>query len=327
MELLPLLRALSDVNVVFWLKVLALVLGVGVLAFTVRAAGSLLGPLARLARWLCGLPEDVEAGVAHGARLLFWAAVFAAGLWYGFSETLEGVVNRQGLATSGRPEQGAGFAVSMGVTLFVGVALFFWAGYALLKRRPVPEPLPAPEPVVRTVPGPVRVVKEIVEKVVPGAAPRAPDPPPSPPPKSEPGEWDGVWRITGKNRPLPMFKLRQEGDTLSGEYAPSNYTGTYRFTGGTISSRIAEFSVSDQLGQRIHFRMLVSVDGDELYAEKWVTAEDVLRAFQAAGKTVRTPQDALRLKLLFDREMILAGKVLPVGKFRKVPDPGSVVGK
>jgi hypothetical protein len=68
-------------NVLLLLKLGVALLALLATAYVLRSLAGTLGPLARALQWLFALPEDVAAGLAHGVRLLIWAAVVAAGLW------------------------------------------------------------------------------------------------------------------------------------------------------------------------------------------------------------------------------------------------------
>jgi hypothetical protein len=66
----------------FLLKVIAALLAAAVAAYVAR---TVFGPLAQVVRWMFGNGE-IAAGVAHGARLLAWAAVIGLGLWLWLGE-------------------------------------------------------------------------------------------------------------------------------------------------------------------------------------------------------------------------------------------------
>ena len=62
---------------------LAAILALGVVTYVVRSTG---GPVLRVLQWLCWYtpgtpPHPVVAGIAHGLRLVLWAALLALTCW------------------------------------------------------------------------------------------------------------------------------------------------------------------------------------------------------------------------------------------------------
>lgn len=68
-------------NALLLLKLGVALLVLLVTGYVARSLAGALGPLARALKWLFALPDDAAAGIAHGVRLLIWAAAVAAGLW------------------------------------------------------------------------------------------------------------------------------------------------------------------------------------------------------------------------------------------------------
>jgi hypothetical protein len=60
------------------LKIGVALVGAATIAYVARTT---LGPLALGVRWMFGTGEIAE-GVAHGARLMVWAALIGGGLWF-----------------------------------------------------------------------------------------------------------------------------------------------------------------------------------------------------------------------------------------------------
>src|SRR5438552_1572978 len=138
--------------------------------------------------------------------------------------------------------RGWAFGGSVLGTVAIGLVL---AGMAIYYFRAPP----APPPVVIPSPPEVRYVEKPapvppVVAVTPPPRPALPPPPPSPRPKIEAvkSAWDGVWRR--EKSPLPMFKLRQDGDSITGDYAPS-WSGVFPFQDGKIVEDTVEFVATD----------------------------------------------------------------------------------
>jgi hypothetical protein len=69
-----------------WFAVPAGVIVLGVAVYVIRSAGGVVLPVARSVKWLFGLPDDVIVGMAHGVRVLIWAVIVAAVLWFFWSQ-------------------------------------------------------------------------------------------------------------------------------------------------------------------------------------------------------------------------------------------------
>jgi hypothetical protein len=193
--------------------------------------------------------------------------------------------------------------VAIGLVL-AGMAIYFF-------RAP-----PPPPPVV--IPSPPEI--HYVEKPAPNpplvavAPPPRPQPPPPPPPppsakiEAVTSVWDGVWRR--EKNPLPMFKLRQDGDSIEGDYAP-NWSGVYAFRDGKIVDNAVEFVATDGVF-RAHFRMTM-LGPDKAKVESCVTDEDWLIGLANANRMVRTPQQAQLARRILQETAKQKGKPVSMG--------------
>jgi hypothetical protein len=194
-----------------------------------------------------------------------------------------------------------------------------------------------PRQVVIRPPAPKSIVKrEYVHIPPPPPAPSrppeaatmktTPEPPPSPPPKAspppEPGPFDGAWRIASRVKALPCFTLQNTSSATKGAYAPQNVSGIYPFVAGPVANDTLEFSCVDYLGHRIHFVMKFESD-TVAKAWTWRRAEDVLSDINClAARRDLMPAQRQAQQLALHRELQLAGKRIPIGTFKRVPDPG-----
>jgi hypothetical protein len=167
-----------------------------------------------------------------------------------------------------KPEKSVGFAVSMGITIFIGVLPFLGGAWLLLKRKPPPPPEP-PEPVViyREAPAPPPPPKVEPVKVEMKAEPPKPPPPPPPVkvPEPPPSPWTGVWR---SDKAKASLRLSVSKDGVRGFYSPPN--GMYA-PGDIEQAALAgdTLSFSVVLGTS-RFGMRVERSGDQMTVYKWV---------------------------------------------------------
>lgn len=228
------------------------------------------------------------------------------------------------------PPRGSLFTVSAVATVLISVALL---GMGIHWLRPAPPPAPPPatplEPIVRYVEKRVEVPVKV--PVATPVLPPLPIPPRSaqqPLPQAAavaaqlqtaaPGGWNGVWKRP--DHPLPLFEVKQTGNGFVGKVAP-NWTGVYFFNDGKLKDEGLEFTATDPLQVRVHFRLELMTNG-EMRAVQWLTAEDVLVVFNNAIRLARTPQQAAVLRRVMQQMIKKAGQVEPLGTFRRIADPG-----
>ncbi len=211
-----------------------------------------------------------------------------------------------------REREGSTFAVSSTVTVVGAVVL---AGAAMYFFRQ-PRQLPAPPPVV-----------EIHEKIIKEPGPKVIEYREKAKPKveSEPemhtetlGDWDGVWTMPGQS--VPMFSIKQTRSAFSGTCAP-NWSGTYPISYARLRNGKLEFAVTDNKLSRYHFRMELLSNGDA-WIVAWMKPEDAVLSLEHAVKAVRTPQQAYLLRVWMESEIARLGQVSPIGRFRRISDPG-----
>jgi hypothetical protein len=192
--------------------------------------------------------------------------------------------------------------VAIGLIL-AGMAIYYF------RAPPAPPPVVIPsEPVIRYVEKPVPIPPPVAITPPP---PAPPPPPPPPPPKIEAvSAWDGVWRR--EKFTLPMFRLRQTGDSIVGDYAPS-LSGVYPFRDGKIVDNTVEFVVTDGVF-REHFR-LTMLGPDRAMVEGCVTDEDWLSGLANANRMVRTPQQALVARQRLKEAAKQKGKPVSMGTY------------
>ncbi len=320
-----------------------IVLAVGVGVYLIRTVAGLLRPAALFALWLLPVTPGIAAGLSVGVRMLAWAAILGAGIWFVCDNAampqeddmqtkekcraprrpvpIKLVVS--GSEEAKEPVRSKEALIIAVATLLGGLVLACFLVYCLRKPKvvEVEVPLPPPPPVVET--------KEIIKEVfVPAPAPPPPppkaevktEPPPLPPP--EPGPYDGVWRVLGRRGALPAFTLKSSGDGFKGTYAPANAAGLFPFVAGQVIDDTLEFSVTDPIGQRVYFAMTFQPDGRAKVAI-WRTAEDVLADIQRlAARQGLTPQVRRAAQLALQKELVRAGKRIDIGMFKKAKDPG-----
>jgi hypothetical protein len=123
--------------------------------------------------------------------------------------------------------------------------------------------------------------------------------------------WDGVWRK--EETPLPMFELKQAGNSMVGKYAPANLGGVLPFRVERIEGDTVEFMVTDQVF-RVHFRMTM-LGPDRAMVEGCVTDEDWFSGLANASRVVRTPQQALMARMVLHEAAKQKGKPVSLGIF------------
>jgi hypothetical protein len=211
--------------------------------------------------------------------------------------------------------RGTMFAGAVIVTVVMGAGL---AALAIYQFRTRSQPTPSqrtPPPVVIKTPPEIRYVEKPVPAQVPAAAVDPPPAPPAPPPvEIEPVQsaWDGVWRP--ERSPLPIFELRQVGNSVMGKCAP-NWSVVLSFRDGKTQGNTVAFAVADPV-LRVHFRMTLLGTG-MARLEGWITEEDWLVALANANKIVRTPQQALLARNILQGSAKRRGKPVNLGRFTR----------
>jgi hypothetical protein len=213
--------------------------------------------------------------------------------------------------TDSEPKHRGVFGIAAVATVVIGAGL---AGAAILHlRKP-----PAPAPVVIESPPEIRVVEkpapppQVIVKEVRVTVP-APAPPPPPVQLATANPvWDGVWRRRGN--PLPMVRLKQLGQSVTGEIAP-NWSAVLPFRDGCVVGDSVEFVADDGVFRK-HFRMTL-VGEDTAKLESLVTDDDWLTSLARANKAARTPQQALVLRLMLEHNAKEMRKPITVGTFTR----------
>lgn len=206
-----------------------------------------------------------------------------------------------------RPQgRGAGFVVSMGITLALGVGMFGWATYAMLKPPPAPPPAP---------PKPVEVVRYVKVPAPPPppppkAEPEPPPPPTPPPPEPEPAPpepWAGTWRSAAARATI---RLVETPDGLRGFYSPPNGT----FSPGAVQCAKAEgdtLTFSVMLGSR-RFWLKMERSGNTAAVRKWVDVDALQIEYKQVDLLLAqrkiTAQQALATRLKLQEALKTAGE-------------------
>jgi hypothetical protein len=202
-------------------------------------------------------------------------------------------------------------------TVAIGLVLAGMAIYYFRAATPPPPVVIEKPPVIEYVQVPAPTPPLVA--VTPPPAP-PPPPPPSPPPakiEAAPSVWDGVWRKEKSS--FPVFKLRQIGDSIEGDYAPG-WAGVYPFQDGKIADNIVEFVATDGVF-RAHFRMTMQ-GADKARVEGCVTDDDWLSGLANANRMVRTPQQAALARRILADAAKRKGKWTTMGVFvRRPSDP------
>jgi hypothetical protein len=218
--------------------------------------------------------------------------------------------------------RGKGAGITTVASIAVGIVLFGLMAHYWRPAEKPPRIVPVPGPVVEK-----PVYREVV-KYFPAPTPeKKPEPPPvatAPAPLQKievvetAGEWEGTW-MPANGRTFPLFKIRQQGQTLAGEYAPRNFTGTYAFVHGRVKNGVGAFSVTDELKQTIHFRFTPSGDGMDVVT--WITVGDIMEYLNLALKG-KSPAQRQALAPIIRREVAKAGNEVSIGVFKLANDPG-----